>query len=784
MQVNSKAEQDSYAIVGGETPKAFKISASAHAFRILSNTLYRDKPRAVVREILCNAIDAHVMAGIGDRPVEVTLTDSELIIQDFGPGIPDSRIVDIYATYFGSTKTDDAGQTGGFGLGSKAPFAYTDHFTVTSCFGGVRSVYALHVNSDELDGAPAVRRMVTTPCVGTGVIVSVPVASEDKMNFVHVVRSVASEGGMNVIFNGDPLKVTDYRAIRQAGYGLVREGDGDTHVLYANVLYPLESNPAIDTLREAIRHFIPPGYSFILAMPPSTIAVTPSRESLSYDEMTLKAIARALKLAVHQLEAVKWKTQRAVLKGVMSQTKRHEIASIAKRDNAFPLPRTAAGARDIGTLNAQYAVRSLRGGRGKIIARDLAQAATGHFRDHTKSLNLLARQGRGSLFYDQFVYLRRRALRVALAAGAVDKLFVRLADHEHPQRIRQVDTLYQTLNPTIVVAPSLSAAAVHTETCFIISLAKPNEKQMSLIMEHAKRQGFEVVVIEPRPKAPKKLKAVSTVPLYRPFDKTRRYYTGTASLQFAVPALATPQSYVSIAARGQGCPHAIRSGIGSFSEQLPQDIATLFPDVAVACNIKERDQLVKAGVPRLGRLLLDRLKAQLALKKPREHLWAAMPQIRYRCWSDSDHKLRTALIAAAKTGPRVICELFEEKWVEDKDALDSIHLWDVATRVFETEGSVFDGSDTADITSCRAENKEFTDLLAIVRKRVPKARTDLYRQIFLHQAYVRYLNLGAMSPFLLGDVIERASHPSNFEQFRWLLKHARKFPSPPPTTKP
>ena len=38
----------------------FRIEASSKAFEILANNLYKDKILAVVRELSCNAFDAHV----------------------------------------------------------------------------------------------------------------------------------------------------------------------------------------------------------------------------------------------------------------------------------------------------------------------------------------------------------------------------------------------------------------------------------------------------------------------------------------------------------------------------------------------------------------------------------------------------------------------------------------------------------------------------------------------------------------------------------------------------
>ena len=49
------------------------IKMSPAAFKILSSTVYSDKIGAVLREIGCNAADAHVEMGTPDRPFDVKM---------------------------------------------------------------------------------------------------------------------------------------------------------------------------------------------------------------------------------------------------------------------------------------------------------------------------------------------------------------------------------------------------------------------------------------------------------------------------------------------------------------------------------------------------------------------------------------------------------------------------------------------------------------------------------------------------------------------------------------
>lgn len=306
MQVSQLAELDSHVVIGGNKSENFKISQDAEFFTILSSTLYRDKKRAVVREVICNAWDAHVISGKTDTPVKISLTDTELVITDFGPGIPDNKMTGIYCTYGGTTKVHDGDQNGGFGLGSKAPFAYNDHFTVTSCHNGKRSVYALSRGGKDTQGAPGIRRMVQTDTAQSGLTVTVPLhADGDNREFRRLIIDIVAKGGIKATLNGDELFTLDYTEARKQGFCLINKNttrlqnslsmdESDVYVLYGTVLYPLSTTDGnLTDLVNRVKHYCHP--PLVLCAKPNSIGVTPSRESLSYTETTIEYLSAILK---------------------------------------------------------------------------------------------------------------------------------------------------------------------------------------------------------------------------------------------------------------------------------------------------------------------------------------------------------------------------------------------------------------------------------------------------------------------------------------------------------
>lgn len=169
------------------------IKMSPTAFKILSSQIYSNKIKAVIREISCNAHDAHIAAGKLDLPINVALPtrfSPTFEVEDFGTGLPHEKLVELYMTYFGSSKQDTNDEIGGFGLGSKSPLAYTDQFTVINTYNGVRKTYMVYFNSEHV---PDVSEIGSTKVdEPNGIKVVVPVQDSDVSRFVNEAANVYS----------------------------------------------------------------------------------------------------------------------------------------------------------------------------------------------------------------------------------------------------------------------------------------------------------------------------------------------------------------------------------------------------------------------------------------------------------------------------------------------------------------------------------------------------------------------------------------------------------------
>lgn len=179
---------------GGITESAvFAISAKdeTHIMGILRDTLYSKKILAVLREYSSNAWDAHRDAGKADVPIRVvlpTLMDPTLTIQDFGKGLSHEDAFQVYTQYGASTKRNSDNTVGCLGIGSKAGFAYSDSFTVTSCYGGMRRTYIAVLDASE---SGQLNLLYSEECGNeTGVTIKIPVDTNDIDEFESEAESI------------------------------------------------------------------------------------------------------------------------------------------------------------------------------------------------------------------------------------------------------------------------------------------------------------------------------------------------------------------------------------------------------------------------------------------------------------------------------------------------------------------------------------------------------------------------------------------------------------------
>lgn len=312
MLVADTNEVATSATLGGKETIAFGISDDPAFFHVLSTSLYNNPTLAVVRETICNSWDAHIEADKTDTPIRITIdTDNFITFRDFGNGIPDELIGSIYGVYGASTKKSNSSVTGGFGLGCKSPFAYTDSFQVTSWNQGKMSVYNVAKAAIENDGKPGIVPIVTgIPTEESGLEVKFQLGKHDMNTFVHYITSIVFNGEIKAELSIPKLVKTEAgNSIQQGDYTLLNTlgmsfepgsydmsdswykgymGNSNIFVRYGNVMYPIVSSPASEEAVGLILNFmnIIGASNLVVQAAPDTLAIAPSRETLSNQKLT------------------------------------------------------------------------------------------------------------------------------------------------------------------------------------------------------------------------------------------------------------------------------------------------------------------------------------------------------------------------------------------------------------------------------------------------------------------------------------------------------------------
>lgn len=187
---------------GVASKNQFNIAQTSKMFKILSDSLYSDKVMAAIRELSTNAYDSHVSAG-NKNPFKVTLptaANPTFMVRDYGTGLSQADMENLYTTYGASNKNDSNDFVGCLGLGSKSPFAYTKSFTTASYFNGKKYTYIAAIDDS---GVPTLNLFSTTDTnEPNGLEISFAVKQQDFQEFTNKAMRIFHYFRMKPIIEG------------------------------------------------------------------------------------------------------------------------------------------------------------------------------------------------------------------------------------------------------------------------------------------------------------------------------------------------------------------------------------------------------------------------------------------------------------------------------------------------------------------------------------------------------------------------------------------------------
>lgn len=294
--------------IGGDIGDTTEFTAEigAYSFMVLSAGLYSDRILAPIRELCCNAYDAHVEVGTPDRPFEVhlpTTWEPTFSVKDYGPGLSDKDVREHCSRYFASSKRQSADQIGALGLGMKSPLAYASSYSIESRYNGEKTTYAVYINGE---GSPVITRTLGPESTNepNGITIGFPVMSADFYTFKERTRRALMYFPVCPIISGDNTATPYSKTYSLEGTGWkIRQTDfyaymSGAYVIQGVVAYPLNVDqlPDLSLTARAIAKS-----NLDLFVPIGQVSVAPSREALGYDPDTVANLCTALESAANEM---------------------------------------------------------------------------------------------------------------------------------------------------------------------------------------------------------------------------------------------------------------------------------------------------------------------------------------------------------------------------------------------------------------------------------------------------------------------------------------------------
>lgn len=305
MKFESKPTTVKTSTVFQELSFGIKESDMGLILEILRSKLYSNPIGAICREIASNSRDANreaennVPIEIGIANSHLSMSDMVIYFKDFGPGISPERMADVFVNYGSSTKRESDEFTGGFGLGAKTPFSYTDNFTIETIVAGTKYTYVAAIEEGRKGKIYCIDTSETAEANGTTIIV--PIKAGDRGTFENEVFKATIFWPMRPVYKNfstrpERLKMDvicdneDFLIVRQdllgAGYGMLLDG----------IFYPI-SGSQINWAGSYVYD-----HQAIFKFNTGELTISANRENVQYDEKTKTAINKKLVTFVNQLK--------------------------------------------------------------------------------------------------------------------------------------------------------------------------------------------------------------------------------------------------------------------------------------------------------------------------------------------------------------------------------------------------------------------------------------------------------------------------------------------------
>ena len=304
-------KKDTTIEVHGDMNRAFftvKENNLAHIFGILRGSLYSNKLSAIIREYSTNALDAHVEAGIGDTPIDINLPskfNNLFTVRDYGYGLSESDIYNVFSSYGESTKRGTNSQVGMLGIGSKSAFCYVESFVIKSYHDGELKTYNAYIDETGIGIVSKVHETVTEE---TGLQIQIAIKQSDVWSFSNEIQNTLRF--MNPVPNiskyGSKVNLESYKFfVDNDKWAIGNWIESRVAVLMGNIIYPvnLKACNLPDDIYRIFNSNSSDYKSMVIKANIGNVRPSASRESLEYDKQTCDFISKSLQMISEEMQS-------------------------------------------------------------------------------------------------------------------------------------------------------------------------------------------------------------------------------------------------------------------------------------------------------------------------------------------------------------------------------------------------------------------------------------------------------------------------------------------------
>ena len=280
-------------------------SEKMHKIIGLLTSQYSDPIGSMLREYTSNIHDSYIGTGKSPKGIVSLWKDSKknqdyLSFIDNGSGISPEMFEKIFIVYGESTKDHDNEAIGGFGLGSKTAFAYTDSFSIITRFEGKKYTYYYYKGEKGIPQYDLLSTINTDEENGTEIKIPIKASDvyrvkESKKQLMYF-NNIYLEG-----FNHD----NDYKIIEGTNFKIKQNSQLPLHVCLEKVYYPLPQEFLDFASRKYNIYRYDLNYiSLALKFKNGELLPTISRENFEYNEKVRDLLFERFNKAIQELKVI------------------------------------------------------------------------------------------------------------------------------------------------------------------------------------------------------------------------------------------------------------------------------------------------------------------------------------------------------------------------------------------------------------------------------------------------------------------------------------------------